>query len=198
MGFQVLTSSLYPGPLPDDNPLSTGGATPRKIRLEFPATTVVNFLDIASVSTPTVTTDYDGTVKLLKLADRLRAYKLISHLKALLYVHVESRPLDMLVLASDRNDLEMGQKAIAKLDSNHVKSLRSRPGGFGRFYGELRPEWRHHLMELILFASYQRGKLLTSWDTLYSKFDPPEVPVAEVVEEAPGPSQSTSDTRRPE
>jgi len=135
MGFQVLTSSLYPGPLPDDHPLSTGGATPRKIRLEFPATTVVNFLDIASVSTPTLTTDYDGTVKLLELADRLRAYKLISHLKALLYVHVESRPLDMLVLASDRNDLKMGQKAIAKLDSNHVKSLRCRPGGFGPFTG---------------------------------------------------------------
>jgi len=53
-------------------------------------------------------------------------------------------------------------------------------------------------MELILFASYQRGKLLTSWETLHSKFDPPEIPVAEVVEEAPRPSQSTSDTRRPE
>jgi hypothetical protein len=122
------------------------------------------------VSTPILTTDYDETLKLLAVADHFHSHKLLPHIKERLYTFTNLFAVDLMALASTRDDWEMGQRIIRKLDTNRVKEILAGPGGIEDFFDRLRPTWRHTLMELIFFASFNNRKLLYAWQDVHEQF----------------------------
>jgi len=161
--------------------------TPRTYSFQHAAATIVRFLDIASVSSPTLSASYDATVDLLEFVDHLQAHNLVPWVKDHLYAVVsdEDRAADLLLLGSARNDWPMGRHAIQCLTSDDARQIQNREEGFEGFFERLRPEWRRTLIDLLFFASYREPetynrKNLNSrmhfwdWDTVYEKFVEPE------------------------
>jgi len=107
----MLTSSSDLSHLEARLPLSE---TSQTILLPHAAATIVRFLDIASVSSPTFSATYDATVDLLELVDHLQAHKLVPRVKDHLYkvMSLERRAADLLLLGSAKNDWPMGRRAI--------------------------------------------------------------------------------------
>ena len=174
----MLTSSSDLSHLEARLPLSE---TSRTILLPHSATTIVRFLDIASVSSRTFSTAYDETVELLELVNHLQAYMLAPSVVDHLFhtVSGERRAADLLLLASSKDDWAMGQVAIQFFTTGQASELRLRPGGVQGFFEKLRPEWRRTLIDLIFFAAYQESSISTrglfwDWASLDSKFVPPE------------------------
>ena len=66
----------------------------------------------------------------------------------------------------------MGRRIIQKLDKIRVKEILARPGGLERFFDNLRPAWRHTLIELIFFATFNDKKLLYEWQNVHEDFVP--------------------------
>jgi hypothetical protein len=77
------------------------------VHLDHSAASIEKFLDIASVSTPILITDYDETLKLLAVADHFRSHKLLPHIKERLYSFTDRFAVDLMALASTRDDWEM-------------------------------------------------------------------------------------------
>jgi hypothetical protein len=127
-------------------------------------------LDIASVSTPILTTSYEETLQLLAVADHFHSHKLLPHIKERLYTFTDRYAVNLMALASTRDDWEMGQRIIRKLDTSRVKEILARPGGIEGFFDNLRPTWRHTLMELIFFATFNNRKLLYAWQDVHDDF----------------------------
>ena len=164
------------------------GGTPKAYSFEHQAATIVRFLDIASVSSPTFSDTYDATVDLLEFVDLLQAHKLVPRVKDHLYAVVspEDRAADLLLLGSARNDWPMGRHAIQCLTSDDARQIQNREEGFEGFFERLRPEWRRTLIDLLFFASYReletynrKNHMYTrmhfwDWDTVYEKFVEPE------------------------
>ena len=119
------------------------GGTPRTYCFQHPAATIVRFLDIASVSVPTVSTTYDETVELLHFVDHLQAEKLIPRGKSYLYEIVghEDRAADLLLLGSAKDDWPMGRRAIQCLTPDDARQIQDREEGFEGYFERLRPEW---------------------------------------------------------
>jgi hypothetical protein len=156
-------------------------ATSKTILLSHSATTIVRFLDIASVSSPTFSTGYDETVELLDFVDYLKPHALVPRVKTHLYqvMSRECRAADLLLVASSKDDWKMGQIAIQNLSAAQASQLRRQPGGFQGFFDKLRPVLRRTLIDLIFFAAYQpssttTSKLFWDWSSLDSKFVAPE------------------------
>jgi hypothetical protein len=154
-----------------------------------------------------LTTSYEGTLQLLAVADHFHSHKLLPHIKERLYTFTDHYAVNLMALASTRDDWEMGRRVIRKLDSNRVKEILARPGGIEGFFDKLRPTWRHTLMELIFFASFNHRKLLFGWQDVQGQFVPPAVPAEEEVEEleeqgegdaAIGAADATAEKRRAE
>jgi hypothetical protein len=135
------------------------------------------------VSTPILTTDYDETLKLIAVADHFRSHKLLPHIKERLYSFPDRFSVDLMALASTRDDWEMGQRVMRKLDTYRIKAILAQPGGIEAFFDKLRPTWRHTLMELIFFTSFNNKRLLYDWQDIQGQLVPPAVPAEEVVEQ---------------
>jgi hypothetical protein len=131
-------------------------------------------MDIASVSTPILTTSYEETLQLLAVADYFHSHKPLPHIKERLYSFTDRYAVNVMALASTRDDWEMGQRIIRKLDTNRVKEILARPEGIEGFFDNLRPTWRHTLMELIFFATFNNRKLLYAWQDVHEDFVSPE------------------------
>ena len=142
------------------------------MHLEYSTDSVEKFLDIASVTRPILTTSYEETLQLLAVADHFLSDKLLPCIKERLYTFTDQYAAKLLALASTRNDWEMGRRIIQKLDRIRVKEILARPGGLERFFDNLRPAWRHTLIELIFFATYNDKKLLYEWQNVHEDFVP--------------------------
>ncbi|WWC66686.1 uncharacterized protein I206_100590 [Kwoniella pini CBS 10737] len=88
------------------------------IRLDHSGSTISLFLDLASVSEPYVpTTTISEAAALLKLVDFAICDGLIDKARASLMEASKDEPFELLVVASDRNDVEMAKYALRKIDS---------------------------------------------------------------------------------
>jgi hypothetical protein len=132
--------------------------TPKMISLNHSTTSIVNFLDFASVSSPTLTTTFDETIGLLALVEDIRAHKLLPQVKMHLYMVMshEGRAADMLLLASKKDDWTMGRKALRNLSANQAAQISVRREGLQGFFEQLRPVWRRTLIDLIFFATFTK------------------------------------------
>jgi len=132
----MLTSSSDLGHLEARLPLSE---TSKTILLPHAAATIVRFLDIASVSSPTFSASYDATVDLLELVDHLQAHKLVPRVKDHLYkvMSLERRAADLLLLGSAKNDWPMGRRAIQSLTAAQAEAIQDRDEQFEGFFERL-------------------------------------------------------------
>lgn len=136
-----LTSSTDLSHLEARPPLS---GTSKTILFPHPAATIVRFLDIASVSSPTISATYDQSVELLDFVEHLQAQALVPRVKAHLYkvMSRQGRAADLLLLGSAKDDWPMGRQAIQNLTAAQAQHIRYREEGFQGFFEKLRPEWR--------------------------------------------------------
>jgi hypothetical protein len=174
-----LTSSADLAHLEARPPLDS---TPKSSSFQHPAATIVRFLDIASVSSPTISATYDESVELLDFVEHLQARALVPRVKAHLYkvMSRQGRAADLLLLGSAKDDWPMGRLAIQFLTAAQAQAIQHRKEEFEGFFERLRPEWRRTLIDLIFFASYKNASSskmhFWDWTSVYPKFVKPEKP----------------------
>ena len=155
----------------------TGCREAKMINLDHQASTIVKFLDTSSVSHPVVTGTYDQTVDLLVFAAEFSAQKLLPYIKEHLYrvTGAENRAADLLSFASNMDDWAMGRQAIRNMSFPQTSQIKDRPDGLQGFFKKLRPDWRHTLIELIFFMTYDEEEDISwDWSALHSQFVAPE------------------------
>jgi hypothetical protein len=109
--------------------MSVPPANSRRLRktftIDYPTHFIAHFLDDTLVSSPTLTTQCDDSVRLRGLTDRYEVLKMFDHVHQRLEQNIQEngrRAMDLLLLASTRDDWAMGRAAIRKLNQRHSTS----------------------------------------------------------------------------
>ncbi|WVF66175.1 hypothetical protein IAT40_000915 [Kwoniella sp. CBS 6097] len=165
---------------------------PEPIHLEYPAPIISLFLDAAGSSWPTFPSIDMMTAKdLLDLTEFTLCDKLKHEARYSLVRAGLDLPLELLVIASDRNDIPLAQSALQKLDSSTIetklyRSTGSVPRSFKRYLDRLSPSFRLELYSQLMLgsdlitSSSQSARtpgiyLRSDWSSIAEKFDPARI-----------------------
>ncbi|OCF45212.1 hypothetical protein I317_01015 [Kwoniella heveanensis CBS 569] len=133
------------------------------IHLDYPAPVIALFLDAAGSSWPSFPAIDMTTAKdLLELTEFTMCDKLKHEARYSLIRAGMDLPLELLVIAADRNDIALAQSALQKLDSNTIetklyRSTGNTPRAFKRYLERLSPSFR-----LELYSQLMLGRDITS------------------------------------
>ncbi|WRT63715.1 uncharacterized protein IL334_000638 [Kwoniella shivajii] len=161
------------------------------IHLDFPSTIISIFLDLTSVSEP-----YSPRLvihqarDLLEMVEFTLSDELQPYVRKSLHDAGSSQPLELFVIASERNDFSLARFALAKITSAHVQSflklshLSTHEGikALQNYFSRLRPSFHLELLSRIMVPGEVRehrqialrpGFFFTDdWTTIAQTFDP--------------------------
>ncbi|OCF36159.1 hypothetical protein I316_02031 [Kwoniella heveanensis BCC8398] len=181
-------------PAENDDEVSPVGGQNEPIQLDFSHATVSLFLDLASSHEPCLPPlEMHRAKELLALTEfTLSSEKLVSLAHEAVKDAFADHPFELLVLASDRNDVPMARQALGRISSStlkcrmfHTSSTTLTPQDKDEFHAFLRslnPSFRLSLLTIILTSGEVRETRHTSlrpglflnddWSSLAKKFNP--------------------------
>ncbi|WVF66163.1 hypothetical protein IAT40_000903 [Kwoniella sp. CBS 6097] len=188
--FEVLLS--LPSPKEDDESTSTSRQH-EPIYLEFSDVTISLFLDIATSHRPCLPPLGMARAKeLLDLTEFTISEDFIKLAYAAVLVAYAQKPFELLVLASDRNDVPMARQALGKIgpstlkldifDTSSTILTPADKNNFHAFLERLNPSFRSELLTIYLecgevrqdrYTTLRPGLFLRDdWSYMAEKFNP--------------------------
>ncbi|WVF66174.1 hypothetical protein IAT40_000914 [Kwoniella sp. CBS 6097] len=153
------------------------------IHLDFPSEAISIFLHIILTDRNLLAPDPKLPWEVAKSLHRLAKYTLLDDAFASWTLEVLEKvghrhPLELLVFASDLNDLYMARSALSRATYTTLADLRptysfSAPATkFWEYLDRLRPSWQRELLQRIIATSSRGFEVLDDWTGFAQIFDP--------------------------